>query len=56
MSQAVLSNGPQCTERLQPHLQPSLQDPPLAATADINNPSPSSCPQAWEGLPEAGTH
>lgn len=54
--QAVLSNGPQCTEWLQPHLQPSLQDPPLAATADINNPSPSSCPQAWEGLPEAGTH
>lgn len=34
MGQAVVGNGPQCTEGLQPRLQPSLQDPPLAATAD----------------------
>lgn len=27
----------------------------MAAIAHTNNPSPSSYPQAWEGLPETGT-
>lgn len=53
VNQAEVGNGLQCTEGfssgsisilccpwLQSHLQPSLQDLPLAVTADINNPSP----------------
>lgn len=34
--------------------QSSLQDPSLAATAATGNPSPSSCPQTREDLPETG--